>query len=363
MPPPARSAAPTVAVVVLNWDGLPLTRCCIHSLLAQTWTALEIHVVDNGSANGEAQALRAEYGERIRVWALPHNEGFAGGCNAALAAILAEGRCPFAALLNNDAEAEPRWVEELVAAAGQDPRIGAVASRMRLFAEPDLLDGAGVWLLSNGDATPRGRLQPARDWEEGDDVLAACGGAVLLRSAMLREIGVFRPDFFANFEDTDLLLRAVVAGWRIRYAPRAEVRHHLNATIARVRDLSFDVRSVRNATWAFFVNLPLPVLLLNLPGFLLSNLAIVLLMPLAGRPGVAVAFVRGRLRALGELRALWRERARLAPLRRAPWWRIWWMQRSFVLEYARLLALRLRGRRSGLMVRRAAPDAGRPPSG
>jgi GT2 family glycosyltransferase len=266
-----------------------------------------------------------------------------------MAIVLAEARCEFVALLNNDAEADPRWVAELVAAAAPDLRIGAVASRMRLFDAPELLDGAGVWVLSNGDSAPRGRLQPATAWNEPDDVLSACGGAVLLRVAMLREIGIFRPDFFANFEDEDLFLRAHVAGWRIRYAPLADVRHHLNATIRRVRDLAFNVRSVRNATWAWAVNLPLPVLLLNLPGFLASNLAILLLMPLVGRPGVAVAFWRGRFRALHELPAILAERRRLAPLRRVAWWRVWAQQRSFVVEYLRLLGLRLRRHRIGLM--------------
>jgi GT2 family glycosyltransferase len=342
-------AARTVAVVVLNWNGLSLTRACLASLLAQTWRGVEIHVVDNGSEHDEAGALRAEFGDRIRLHALPVNTGFTGGCNHAMHVVLAEGRCEFVALLNNDAEADPRWLEELVAAAAADPRIGACASRMRLFDRPDWLDGAGVWLLSNGDSAPRGRLQPASAWARPDDVLSACGGAVLLRVAMLREIGTFRADFFANFEDEDLMLRAFVAGWRIRYVPTADVRHHLNATIRRVRDLSFNVRSVRNATWAWAVNLPLVTLLLNLPGFLLSNLAIVCLMPLCGRLGVASAFLRGRWRALGELPAILRERRRLAPFRRVGGFAMWWRQRSFVLEYARLVWLRLRSHRIGVM--------------
>ncbi len=338
-----------VAVVVLNWDGLQLTRACVRTLLAQTWSALEIHVVDNGSLHDEAKALRDEFGERIHLHALPRNEGFTGGCNHAMRLVLAAGRCEFVALLNNDAEADSRWVEQLVKAADLDARIGAVASRMRLFRQPDLLDGAGVWLLSNGDSAPRGRLQPAVQWNVGDDVLSACGGAVLLRVAMLREVGLFRDDFFANFEDADLMLRAGMAGWRIRYAPDADVVHHLNATIRRVRDVAFNVRSVRNATWAFAVNLPWPVLLLNLPGFLLSNLAIVVLMPLCGRPRVAWAFVCGRSRALRELPAILAERRRLRPLRRVSWWRVWWRQRSFVVEYARLLWLLVKAQRVGLM--------------
>jgi len=342
----------TAAVVVLNWNGLDLTRACVRSLLAQTCPAREIVVVDNGSSGGEADALRREFGAAISVLALPANEGFAGGCNKALERTLADGSADFVALLNNDAEAEPRWLEALVAAAQADPRIGAVGSRMRLWSRPEVLDGAGVWILSSGDSMPRGRLARAAAFARDDDVLSACGGALLLRSSMLRELGLFRADFFANFEDEDLLLRASVAGWRVRYCAAAEVRHRLNATIARVRDLSFDVRSVRNATWAWAVNLPWPVLLLNLPWFLLANLGVLVAMPLCGRPRVALAFLRGRLRALRELPAILRERRRLRPLRRAPWWRIWAMQRSFPLAALAIVRAAF-GRGSGGMVRGA----------
>ncbi|MBL9076297.1 MAG: glycosyltransferase family 2 protein [Planctomycetes bacterium] len=346
-PTPAR-----VAVVVLNWNGLAWTSAAVRSLLAQTHAAVEIHVVDNGSANDEAAALRAEFGDRIRLLALPVNTGFTGGNNAAFELVLAEARCEFVALLNNDAEADPEWIAELLRAAETEPRTGIVASRMCLQADPDRLDNAGVWLLGSGDVAPRGRLQVAASWNEPDRLLAACGGALLLRGEMLRRIGLFRADFFANFEDADLSLRAVMAGYGVRYAPAARVRHRLNATIRRVRDTEFDVRSVRNATWAWLVNLPLPVLLLNLPSFVCANLAVLLLLPLAGRPRAAWAFLRGRLRALRELPAIAAERRRLRPLRAAPpWWRLWWAQRSFVVEYARLGWLALRGGRIGVMDR------------
>src|SRR5205814_10547685 len=141
----------------------------------------------------------------------------------------------------------------------------------------------------------------------------------LLRTAMLRRIGTFRSDFFANFEDLDLSLRAAATGWRTRYVPQAVVRHHLNVTVRRVRDRQFDARSVRNATWAWLVNMPLPVIALNLPWFLLCNLGIVLGMPLCGRPAVARAFLSGRWQVFRERRELRAARAALRPLRRGSW--------------------------------------------
>jgi GT2 family glycosyltransferase len=222
---------------------------------------------------------------------------------------------------------------------------------MVFHGEPGVVENAGVLVLSNGDAVPRGRHEPAARYAAGGDLLAACGGAVLLRVAMLRAIGTFRDEFFANFEDLDLSLRAAATGWRTRYVPGAVVRHHLNVTIRKVRDRAFDVRSVRNATWAWLVNMPLPVILLNLPWFVLCNLGIVLCMPLLGRPAVARAFVQGRWQAFCERKQLRAARAALRPLRRGSWLSLWWRQRSWLFEYLRLLAQRLRGRRTTVLGR------------
>lgn len=343
--------APRVAVVVLNWNGLAHTRACLASLARQAWQHVEVHVVDNASANGEADALAAEFGGRVRLHRAERNLGFTGGCNLALRVVLAEGRCRYVALLNNDAEAEPEWVAALVASAEADPRIGLVASRMVFHADPTRIENAGVHVLSNGDNAPRGRHAPAERFAAPAELVAACGGALLARVATLQEVGLLREDFFANFEDVDLSLRTAVAGWRIVYAPAAIVRHHLNASIVKVRDLGFDVRSVRNATWAFFVNAPAPVIALNLPWFVLCNLAILAVMPLLGRTDVARAFWRGRLQAWRERDAIRAERARLRPLRRASWLGLWWRERSYLVEYLRILLLRLRGQRTRILAR------------
>ncbi len=340
------------AVVVLNWNGLAHTRACLTTLLADVdASTTEIHVVDNGSADDEAGQIRCEFGQRIRLHALPENRGFAGGCNAAMQAILAEDRCAHVALLNNDAEPEPGWLQALVAAMHQDPRIGICASRMVFHHDPDRIENAGGALLSNGDSVPRGRHAPRTAFADPTDLLAACGGAMLLRTAMLRQIGLFRDHFFANFEDLDLSLRAVATGWRIRYVPSAVVRHHLNVSIRKVRGPEFDRRSVRNASWAYLVNWPWPAIVLNLPWRVLCNAGILLLMPLCGRSDVARAFLGGRLQACRERSAIRQARRELAPLRRGSWFPLWWRQRAWFREYLRLFVQRLRGRGTTVMGR------------
>lgn len=326
------SQTPHVAVVVLNWNGLELTLACLSALRAQTWAAREVVVLDNGSANAEAERIAAALAPGERLLRSPTNLGFAGGVNHVVRAVLAEGRATHVALLNNDAEAEPEWLERLVAAIESAPAIGAVTSRMVFHSDPTRIENAGAWLLSCGDFVPRGRGEPVERWQRPDDVAVFCGGAVLLRVAMLERLGLFREDFFANFEDADLSLRAIVAGWRIRYEPGAVVRHHLNVSIAKVRDAAFDRRSLRNTTWAYFVNAPVALVILNLPALVLFNLGLLVLLALSGRGAFAKAVVAGRGAAWRERKALLAERRRLAPQRRVGTLRLWWAQRAFWRE-------------------------------
>jgi len=327
MPDPLR-----VAVVVLNWNGLQMTLECLAALRAQTRPVDEIVVVDNASMHCEADAIARVLGPNDRLIRSATNRGFAGGANLALERVLAERRCCHVALLNNDAVAEPGWLEALVRAAQADPSIGAVASKMVFFADPQRIENAAVHLLSCGDNVPRGRGDLASAWDRPEDVLAFCGGAVLLRAAMLERIGLFRADFFANFEDVDLSLRAVTTGSRIRYEPGAVVRHHLNASILKIRSVEFDVRSVRNSTWAYFVNAPVELIFCNLPGLLLVNLALVLGLALTGRSAFAAAVVRGRWWAWCERHQIAAERDRLAALRRPGTHAMWQAQRAWWLE-------------------------------
>ena len=345
VPPPPRT--PLVSAVVLNWNGLADTRECLHSLLQQSWPALEIHVVDNASQNDEADRLAEEFDGHIRLHRNTANLGFAGGNNTALHTILAEGRADYVALLNNDAVAEPSWIEALVAAAEADGGVGLCASKMLFYDAPERIENAGIWLLSNGDAVPRGRGQPHHRFSEPADLLGACAGAALLRTSMLRQLGLFRDEFFANFEDVDLSLRAIATGWRCRYVPAARVRHRLNRSIAKVRNEDFHVRSLRNLGCACWINLPWQVLLLDLPWMLLRDALVVTLAPLFGQAGVGRIVRRARRQTLALRHWVRAERRQLRPQRRGSWLRIWLRQRNFLPAYMRFfreaVLLRQRG--------------------
>ena len=223
----ARYGQPLVSVVVVNWNGVVFVGECVASLLDQTYPNLEIIVVDNGSTDGSVDLVRREFGHRVTVLSHPTNVGFAGGNNLGIRA--AKGA--WIALLNNDAVADPRWVEALMTAAGRDPGIGMCASKVYVWGQAGVLDSAGLLLSADGIGRGRGRLEHDREeFDHEEEALLPSGCAALYRRAMLDHVGLFDEDFFAYCEDSDLGLRGRLAGWRCRYVPTAVVHHRYSGS-------------------------------------------------------------------------------------------------------------------------------------
>lgn len=130
------SGFPLISVLLVNYNGLELTRTCLQALARQTYEPLEIIVVDNGSATDEAELLAMSF-PQIKTLGLPRNHGFAGGVNWGL--TLATGE--YILLLNNDCIPDPDCIKRLVYTAR---RTGAAAVSGRLvdLESPQLVPAA-----------------------------------------------------------------------------------------------------------------------------------------------------------------------------------------------------------------------------
>jgi len=222
----AGPSVPRASIIIPNWNGLHLLRGCLDALRQQTCQDSEIIVVDNASTDGSVDALSTEYPE-VRVLPQARNLGYTGGCNAGIR----EARGEVVVLLNNDVEAAPDWLEELLAALDRHPRAGSVASRMMFHHRRDTINAAGDLYRRSGVPDSRGVWQPyGPPYDQETEVFGASGGAAAYRAEMLRDVGLFEVAFFMWLEDVDLAWRAQLAGWRCVYAPRAVVYHRGSAT-------------------------------------------------------------------------------------------------------------------------------------
>jgi GT2 family glycosyltransferase len=227
-----------VSIVIPNWNGAQHLPTCLNALRAQTLRDFEVIVADNDSRDESLALLAHDYPE-VRVIALGRNTGFTGACNAGLRAGVGE----FLILLNNDTEADPHWLAEVVAAFERHPPAGLVASKMLLFDRRTFLHCAGDIFRRDGTPGNRGVWQEDHGQFGEGPVFSANGGSAAYRRAMLERIGLLDEDFFFSCEDVDLAWRAQLAGWPAVYAPRAVVYHKLAATGAGVTASFHDGRN------------------------------------------------------------------------------------------------------------------------
>ncbi len=286
---------PCVVVIVLNWNGQHFLERCLSALRAQAFQDFAVVLVDNGSTDGSVDFVRERF-PTVEVIANPENRGFAAANNQAIRATRSE----FVATLNNDTEADPRWLEELVRVAEREPQVGMCASKMLFADQPDVINSAGIAIDRAGIAWDwRGGERDNPEEQEPMEVFGACAGAALYRRAMLEEIGLFDEDFFAYLEDVDLAWRAQWAGWQARFIPTARVLHYHSGT-AREGSPFKNRLLGRNKVWLIAKNYPWPALLWYLPAILFYDLGS---LPYTLIVRGDLWPLRGRLEGLRDLRA------------------------------------------------------------
>lgn len=235
---------------------------CLQSLANQSYRDFEVVLVDNASIDNSVAAAREvsdRLGLDVKFIALPENKGFTGGNIEGLKH--ASGK--FIALLNPDTEADSRWLEELVKAMNSRPDVGIVASKL-IVHNTDIIDTAGDGFSSLLKGFKRGEGENASLHNRREYIFGACAGAALYRKEMLDEIGFLDDDFFLIHEDTDLNLRAHLAGWKVLYAPTAIVYHKVRSLIGYMSDTAV-YYTIRNKEFVIIKNIAIPVLLRCLP--------------------------------------------------------------------------------------------------
>jgi GT2 family glycosyltransferase len=215
-----------VTLVVVNYNGRELLEAALPSITAQTYGSARVAVVDDASSDDSVAYLRAEW-PGIELVALPHNVGITAALNAAVRAANTE----LVALLNNDVELAPDWLERLVAAMRVHPRAVGVCGKLLQFHQRELLDGAGDAITWGSASFHRGAGERAEgQYEVPGEVFAVSAAAALYRRSAFDDVGFFDEDFVAYLEDVDWAFRARLSGYELRYVPAAVAYHMGSAT-------------------------------------------------------------------------------------------------------------------------------------
>jgi GT2 family glycosyltransferase len=217
-----------VTLVVLNWNGLADTLDCLRSLSHVDCPGCEVVVVDNGSTDGSARAIRERF-PSVTLLENGENLGYAGGNNVGLRYALLRGS-EYALLLNNDTRVAPDFLQLLVRAAQEDPLICAAGPTIYYDARPDVIWAAGGtidWRRGDAFLTGVDEKDVGQFGTQVREVDFITGCALLLRTDTLQRVGPLDERFFAYYEESEWCLRARRAGFKIVHVPAARIWHKI----------------------------------------------------------------------------------------------------------------------------------------
>jgi GT2 family glycosyltransferase len=221
----ARKTVPGISVVIPSRNG----RQLLAAQLSGIEPADEIIVVDNGSSDGTAKWLRAEW-PQVRVEASEEPLSFAGAVNLGIA----RARCQYVCLLNNDMLLEPGFLLALLGAFDMIPDLFCATAQIRF--PPGVRreeTGKAVMAQDKPDDFPL-RCDEPLPGEDLTYVLYGSGGCSLYDSEKLRKLGCMNEIYDpAYVEDLDIGYRAWQRGWPTVYVAGAVVEHRHRATTSR----------------------------------------------------------------------------------------------------------------------------------
>ena len=231
--------------VLLNWRSAEMTlRAAESALLALDGIAGAMVIVDNDSGDGSFETMTAEVQRRgwdraaqaVRVLQSGRNGGFGAGNNFGIRAGMPDGSAPeFVYILNSDAFPDRDAIRALLAHLQTHPATGFAGSfiygddgeaHRTAFRFPSIASefeaqvrfgpisrALNRWIV----AQPMPQATCRVDW--------LAGASLMMRTAVLEQIGLFDEQFFLYFEETDLCRRAALAGWPTDYVVESRVMH------------------------------------------------------------------------------------------------------------------------------------------
>ncbi len=222
------SMEPSVAVVILNWNGKKWLEQFLPSVVASNYPNLQVIIGDNASTDDSVLFVK-EFFPTVKVIGNDKNYGFAGGYNHVLAKVEAD----YFVLLNSDVEVPKDWIKPVIDLMQSDNNIAVAQPLIKSQKSKthfEYAGAAGGFLDLYAYPFCRGRIfdeveQDLNQYITDIEIFWASGAAFFIKSNAWLEVGGLDADLFAHMEEIDLCWRLKNLGYSVVCCTKSEVYH------------------------------------------------------------------------------------------------------------------------------------------
>jgi GT2 family glycosyltransferase len=260
-------AMPSVAVVILNWNGKKYLEQFLPILLKTNYPNYKVVVADNASTDDSVDFVKQHF-SAVEVIVNPSNEGFAKGYNTALQQVKAD----YFVLLNSDVEVTENWITPIINLMQANKNIAACQPKILAYQQRNHFEYAGAsggWIDQLGYPFSRGRIfdiveEDRQQYDNAAPCFWASGAAMFVRAELYHDLGGLDPYFFAHQEEIDFCWRAQLQGYEIWVEPTSVVYHIGGGTLPKNNQRKVYL-NFRNNLIMLAKNLPLTKALYVIP--------------------------------------------------------------------------------------------------
>ena len=250
---------PSVAIVILNWNGKKFLEQFLPSVLSSEYANKRVIVADNASTDDSVDFLKSHY-PQVEILLNNSNQGFAKGYNTALKQVQSD----YYVLLNSDVEVTPEWITPVITLMESDNTIAACQPKLLAYNNKNQFEYAGAaggWIDKFGYPFSRGRVFDVCENDNGQyDTPMQCfwasGAALFVKASVYHELGGLDEYFFAHQEEIDFCWRLQLSGYKVYVHPSSVVYHVGGGTLPKGNSRKVFL-NFRNNLVMLYKNMPL----------------------------------------------------------------------------------------------------------
>ena len=242
---------PLVSIVIVNFNGKRWLKNCFESINNQVYPNLEVIVVDNNSTDNSVAYIK-KYPE-YKLIENKNNLGFAEGNNIGVS----NAKGDFYFLLNNDTVLiESDLISKAISFLLKNKKIGVLQPKICLLAHPGKIDLCGSFWTPTTMLYHYGCYQDEKlkMFDHNFPVFTCKGAAMFVRKTCVDNVGLFDPDFWCYYEETDFCHRVWLDGFECWYFSETKLLHANGGTSQGFRNDFIQYHNFKNKLRSFINN-------------------------------------------------------------------------------------------------------------